>query len=94
MFLKSKRHVQAKLLLPDGEDLAMVYATFCGCVVPVSHLLSVTEGPEPLTLTSPSIQRDIQQHLHLIADATLWQYLMMFPTSHAMGVLHYPNKTS
>lgn len=69
----------------------MVHVTFCGCVVLVSHLLPVTEGPEPLTPTSPNLQKEIQQHLRLIADATLWQYVM-FRASHGMGVLHYPNK--
>lgn len=89
--LKSKQ--QAKLLLPDGEDLAMIYVTLYGWAVLVSHLLLVTEGPEPPTPTSQNLQKEIQQHLHLIADATLWQYLM-FHVSYAMGVLYYPNKTN
>lgn len=73
--------------------LAMVYVTFHDCAVLVSHLLPVTGGPEPLTPTSPNLQKKIQQHLHTIADATLWRYLM-FCVSHAMSVVCDPNMTN
>lgn len=71
----------------------MGYVIFCGCVVLVSHLLLVTEGLEPLTPTSPNLQKEIQQNLGLIADATFWRYLM-FHASREMGVLHYTKKTN
>lgn len=78
VLLKSK-HLQAELLLSNREALAMTSLTSC-----VSAML-VTKEPEPVTPTSPKGDSAFTSHCRC-------HTLVTSNASHAMSVLHYPNK--